>query len=147
MEAATYFTFPLCKIKTSHVKGNFDMKKFLYCVCLWIMMFTFVESNTADVRYHLDEICLADGEIWTWSTMPRQETEGLGFYRRGGNLPSVRSWPPLPVSGSAGIDCVKIRLAIPNHPKFDRHRRPLIPPQKIGGGNAVLPFVAKEAVF
>ena len=33
---------------------------------------TFVGANTADVRYHLDEIRFADGTVWTWSTMPRQ---------------------------------------------------------------------------
>ena len=33
---------------------------------------TFVGANTTDVRYHLDEIRFAGGEVWTWSTMPRQ---------------------------------------------------------------------------
>jgi len=33
---------------------------------------TFVGANTNDARYHLDEIRFADGEVWTWSTMPRQ---------------------------------------------------------------------------
>jgi len=33
---------------------------------------TFVGANTTDVRYHLDEIWFADGDVWTWATMPRQ---------------------------------------------------------------------------
>jgi hypothetical protein len=33
---------------------------------------TFVGANTTDVHYHVDEIRFADGEVWTWDTMPRQ---------------------------------------------------------------------------